>query len=76
MVVAETIGASGKAQIMDLNANGGNELTPAYAVYENGKPVRVALFNYITDPSGGSTYTATIALGDATPAQVQVKYVV
>ncbi|KAF7974612.1 hypothetical protein HWV62_11580 [Athelia sp. TMB] len=60
--------------IIDLNANGGNEFTPAYAVYENGQPVRIALFNFITDPSGASSYTATISIGSTTPAQVKVKY--
>ena len=75
LVVAETLGASGKAQIVDLDANGGNEFTPAYAVYENGQPVRIALFNFITDPSGASSYTATISIGSATPSQVKVKYV-
>jgi len=71
--VAETLGASNKSQIVDLNANTGNEFTPAYAVYESGTPVRVALFNYITDPSGASDYTATISVGTTTPAQVKVK---
>lgn len=75
LVVAETLGKSGKAQILDLDANGGNEFTPAYAVYENGQPVRIALFNFITDPSGASSYTATISVGSATPGQVKVKYV-
>jgi hypothetical protein len=58
---------------VDLNANDGNEFTPAYAVYEDGTPARVALFNFVTDPSGASDYTATISVGDSTPGQVQVK---
>jgi len=74
IVVAETIGSSNKAQIVDLNANNGNEFTPAYAVYESGTPVRVALFNFVTDQSGASDYTATISVGGATPSQVKVKY--
>ena len=71
--MAETIGSSNKSQIVDLNANGGNEFTPAYAVYEGGNPVRVALFNFVTDPTGASDYTATISVGNATPGQVKVK---
>ncbi len=74
------MGASNVSQILDLNANDGNIFTPAYAIYENGNPVRVALFNYITDPSGASTYTASISIGggetgqaNGTPAQVKVK---
>jgi hypothetical protein len=46
-----------------------------YAVYENGALARVALFNYITDPSGASDYKATISVsGGSVPASVQVKY--
>ncbi|KAF9003830.1 hypothetical protein BDZ89DRAFT_967337 [Hymenopellis radicata] len=81
LVMAEALGASNTSQILDLDANAGNVYTPAYAIYENGDPVRVALFNYITDPTGGSTYTASIAIGggetgqgNATPATVKVKY--
>ncbi|KAK0433146.1 hypothetical protein EV421DRAFT_1892992 [Armillaria borealis] len=58
------------ALITDLNANNGSIYTPAYAIYESGNPVRVALFNYITDPSGASNYTASIYAGDG-PSQLQ-----
>lgn len=75
-------GPTGKTQIIDLNANNASIFTPAYAIYEGGSVARVALFNYMTDPTGANTYTATIAVGggqtgtpNATPAQVQVKYV-
>lgn len=78
--MAEVFGASNTSQILDMNANDGNEFTPAYAIYENDTPVRVALFNYITDASGGSTYTVSIAVGgrdtgqeSATPPTVKVK---
>ncbi|KAG7447455.1 glycoside hydrolase family 79 protein [Guyanagaster necrorhizus] len=81
LIMAEAMGASNASQILDLNANDGNIFTPAYAIYENGNPVRVALFNYITDSSGASTYIASISIGDGesgqangTPAQVKVKY--
>jgi hypothetical protein len=54
--------------------------TPAYAIFENGAPVRLVLLNYVSDPSGASDYTATISIGgsainqdNATPAQIQVK---
>lgn len=80
--MAETLGPTNTAQVIDLLPNNGNEFTPAYAIYENGKMARMALFNYMTDPSGANDYTATISLGGATmgeqnetPAQVQVKYV-
>jgi len=74
LIVAETFGKSGTAQIFDLQANGGNQFTPAYAIYDGGVPTKVALFNYVTDPSGASTYTATISTGGPAPSSVQVKY--
>ncbi|KAJ3829651.1 glycoside hydrolase family 79 protein [Lentinula raphanica] len=77
LAMAETIGPSNQSQVLDLGANNNNIYTPAYAVYENGTPVRVALFNYITDPSGGSDYTASIAFnGGQIASQVKVKYLV
>lgn len=80
LVTAEALGASNASQVLDLNANNGNIYTPAYGIYENGNPVRVALFNFVTDPSGASDLTASIAIGgsgigqpNASPAQVKVK---
>ena len=73
--MAEALGPSNAAQVLDLEANGGNEFTPAYAVYENGNPVRVLLFNYITDSSGVSDIIVNIAMGGAAPGQVRIKYV-
>ena len=82
LAVAETLGSSNNSQIVDLNANGGNIFTPGYAVYENGNLARLALLNFMTDPSGANDYTATISVGggesgqpNGTPAQVKVKYV-
>ncbi|KAJ7783995.1 glycoside hydrolase family 79 protein, partial [Mycena maculata] len=81
LVAAEVFGPTNTTQVLDLQANGDNEFTPAYAIYEAGEPVRVALFNYITDPSGTSDVTAVISVasgaaggGGATPAAVKVKY--
>jgi hypothetical protein len=73
LVVAEALGSSNIAQVLDLDANGGSDYTPGYAIYENGQPVRVALTNFISDPSGNSDYTAKISIGGTVPAQVQVK---
>lgn len=70
--MAEALGSSNTAQVVDLKANNFNNHTPAFAIYENGKPARVALFNYITDPSGLNAYTASI--GGAGVNQVKVKY--
>lgn len=80
LVMAEVLGASNQAQVLDLQPNNNSPYTPAYAIYEDGDPVRVALFNYVTDPSGASDVTATIKLNasdgsSALPTQVKVKSV-
>jgi hypothetical protein len=81
LIVSEAFGPNNNSQIIDLNANAASIQTPAYAIYEGGSISKVALFNYMTDPSGANTYTATISVGggqtgapNATPAQVKVKY--
>ncbi|TFK68765.1 glycoside hydrolase family 79 protein [Pluteus cervinus] len=72
LVIPEALGTSNTSQVMDL---GGNEFTPQYSIYENGVLVRMALFNYISDPSGANNYVATITPdGGQVPAQVRVKY--
>jgi len=80
LISAEVFGPNNNAQILDLNANNMSIYTPGYVIYEGGNIARVALFNYMTDPSGANTYTATIMVGgaadgtpNATPAQVKVK---
>jgi hypothetical protein len=80
LIVAEALGPTGTAQIVDLNANNGNVYTPAYAIYEQGALARVALFNFVTDPTGAAAYTASLAVGggttgqpNGTPTQVKVK---
>jgi len=79
--MAEALGASNGSQVLDLQANSDDLHTPAYGIYENGNPVRVALFNFMTDATGASDYTANIAIGGgntgqtaATPSSVKVKY--
>ncbi|KAI0772363.1 glycoside hydrolase family 79 protein [Trametes elegans] len=83
LAVAETLGGSNHSQIVDLWPNSGSLFTPGYGIYEDGKLARLALFNYMTDPSGANDYTATIAVGggetgqpNGTPAQIKVKYLV
>ncbi|KAH7341484.1 hypothetical protein B0J17DRAFT_765535 [Rhizoctonia solani] len=80
LVTAEAFGPTGNSQIVDLFMNGNNDYTPGYAIYENGNPSKVVLFNYITDPSGASDYVAHIAVGGgqtgqaaATPNSVKVR---
>ncbi|KAF7986462.1 hypothetical protein HWV62_31241 [Athelia sp. TMB] len=80
LAMAETLGTANTSQVVDLFANSASIYTPAYAVYEGGSVAKVALFNYVSDPSGASDYTATISVGGgntgaagATPSSVQVK---
>jgi hypothetical protein len=80
LVMAEALGPSGTAQVIDLDANNHDVYTPAYAIYENGIPTRVLLFNFITDPSGANDVVASISVGGnstgqpiSTPSQVRVK---
>ncbi|KIM79709.1 glycoside hydrolase family 79 protein [Piloderma croceum F 1598] len=82
LIAAEVISSSNNAQVIDLLPNNASPSSPAYAIYENGNMVRVALFNYLSDdPTGNSAYTATISVGGSatgeqneTPASVKVKY--
>ena len=59
--MAEILGSSHESRVLDLSANEGNEFTPAYAVYEHGIPTKVALFNYVTDPSGAGDYVVQLS---------------
>ncbi|KAI0369503.1 glycoside hydrolase family 79 protein [Pilatotrama ljubarskyi] len=81
LFVAEALGQTNTSQVKDLFPNNGNDQTPAYAIYENGNLARMALINYMTDPSGANDYTATIYVGgsgfnepNGVPASVKVKY--
>lgn len=76
LVVAEVFGSSNVSQIVDLSINDGSIYSPVYAVYENGAPTRAVLFNFVNDPSGASTYWATIDFAGSPLPQstVQVRY--
>ncbi len=53
--------------------NNHNIYTPGYAVYDNEILSRLALINYLTDPSGMSDYTTTFSFDTQTPTEVEVK---
>ena len=79
LAMAEVLGRSNQSQVIDLNVNGGNPSTPGYAIYENGNPMKVALFNYLDDDSGAHDLSVAISLGGGqtgqnAPASVRVKY--
>ena len=79
LVMAEALGPHNQSQVSDITQDIN---IPSYAIFENGVPTKVALFNFVTDSTGASTYTAVISIGggstgqsSATPSQVKVKYV-
>ncbi|KAJ6590236.1 hypothetical protein B0H10DRAFT_1961170 [Mycena sp. CBHHK59/15] len=76
LVMAEAIGPSNKTQVLDIGVAGTSSYTPIYGLYEDGVPVRVAIFNYVDDPSGATNVSAVISIAGAgaTPASVKVKY--
>ncbi|TBU39715.1 hypothetical protein BD309DRAFT_1021947 [Dichomitus squalens] len=82
LFVAEAIGTSNTSRVVDLRANGGNDFTPAYAIYENDALARIALVNFMNEQDGFGSYNVTISVGgdavgeaNAAPTQVQVKQV-
>jgi len=79
--MTEVLGRSNQSQVIDLGVNGANPSTPGYAIYENGTPMRVALFNYLDDDSGAHDLSVAISIGGGqtgqpagTPSSVRVKY--
>lgn len=76
LVSAEVFGTTGTARIIDLQANTQNTYTPAYAIYENNALSKLAIFNYLDDPTGANNNIVSIQFSDgAVPASVRVKYV-
>ncbi|KAJ6577637.1 hypothetical protein B0H19DRAFT_932173 [Mycena capillaripes] len=75
LVMAEAIGPSNQTQVLNIGVPGLTSYTPIYGIYENGTPVRVAVFNYVDDPSGANDVHAVISIsGATTPSSVKVKY--
>jgi hypothetical protein len=75
LVMAEVLGPTNNSQVLDLPIPGSSEFTPMYGIYENGVPVRVAIFNYVDDPTGATDVHASISINGGTiPSAVKVKY--
>ncbi|KAJ9114611.1 hypothetical protein QFC22_005484 [Naganishia vaughanmartiniae] len=76
LAIAEALGPSNTSQVVDMSPQNDNIYAPMYAIYENGAPVRLALFNYVSDSSRASDYTATISLGgaDLPSGNISVRY--
>jgi hypothetical protein len=76
LVMAEAMGPSNNTQVLNYGVDNLSSFTPIYGIYENGTPVRVAIMNYLDDPTGASDVSAVISIsgGFTMPASVQVKY--
>ncbi|KAI8996272.1 glycoside hydrolase superfamily [Trametes punicea] len=81
LFIAEALGTTNTSRVVDLSANGGNEFTPAYAIYEEQALARIALVNYMNSQDGVGNYTVELSIGGVqvgepndTPTQVKVKY--
>ncbi|KAH9834480.1 glycoside hydrolase family 79 protein [Rhodofomes roseus] len=79
LAIAEALGpisssSTSNFQVIDLGANGGNEYTPGYAVYEGGTLARAVFINFMTDPSGANDLQVNLQVEEGVPANVQVKY--
>jgi hypothetical protein len=73
LVVAEALGQTGTAQVIDLFP--ASVAQPIYSIYENGKPSKLVLFNYASDPTGAANYQFNASIdGGSVPSQVAVKY--
>ena len=76
IVLAEAFGKTKTSRIIDLEANGGNVLTPAYAIYEENTLSKIALINYMDDgQTGKNDLVVTVQVPSGVPGRVQVKYV-
>ncbi|KAF8217291.1 hypothetical protein K438DRAFT_2007856 [Mycena galopus ATCC 62051] len=74
LVMAEAIGPSNNTQVLDYGVENLSPYTPIYGIYENGTPVRVAIMNYLDDPTSTSNVSAVISIAGATiPSSVQAK---
>jgi hypothetical protein len=73
LLVAEALGQSGTAQVVDLYPD--SQFQPNYAIYEHGKPTKLVLFNYASDATGGADYQFNFTVaGGKVPGSVAVKY--
>lgn len=74
IVLAEAFGKTNTSRIIDLWGNAGSTSTPSYAIYENGRLSKVALFNYMDDATGASDLKVTLQVPTGVPGVVKVKY--
>lgn len=74
IVLAEAFGKTNTSQIVDLSANAGNDLTPAYAIYEENVLSKIAVINYMDDPTQANALEVTVEVASGVPGSVQVKY--
>ncbi|KAG8936126.1 hypothetical protein FRC03_011160 [Tulasnella sp. 419] len=80
LIMAEVMSKPG-SQVVDLGLNNNNPWTPGYAIYHEGQPNKVALFNFVSDASGANDLNVAISVGGGstgqnvvTASQISVKY--
>ncbi|KAH9960273.1 hypothetical protein BC827DRAFT_1155844 [Russula dissimulans] len=78
LVIAEALDSSNPSRVFDLTQN---QFAPIYVVYENGMSTKLALFNFVTNPSDANDYDVMFAVsGDrtsqprATPSSVKIRF--
>lgn len=74
LVLAEAFGKTNTSRIVDLWGNSGSLVTPQYAIYEKDILNKVALFNYMDDPTGASDLRVTLNVPTGVPGIIKVKY--
>jgi hypothetical protein len=72
MFISEAFGKSGTAQILDIFPQ--SQYQPNYAIYEGGKPSKLALINWASDTTGASDYVFSFGVDGGVPGSVKVKY--
>ena len=65
--------SAGDIRVVDLSANGANDATPGYAIYEGGSLARALFINFMTDPSGANNLQVSLQVEEGVPEDVQVK---
>lgn len=77
LVMAEALGPTNTSQVLDLQANAGNNYSPAYGIWENGVLARALLINFASDPTGASDVLVDVSMtGGQVPSAVDVKCVI
>jgi len=72
--MAEAIGQSNTARITDLHINNNSPNVAGYSIYEHDQLSKVALMNYVDDPTGANDLSVSLTVNGGVPSSVRVKY--